>query len=69
MDDEMIRAMLLDAIASEGVLQVDLAEAMGITDKHLSRYLRGHCGMSHELLDRAAAALGRRWSVRLVRAR
>jgi plasmid maintenance system antidote protein VapI len=46
-------------IAASGRTQQGVAEAVGITPKHLSGMVRGHNGMGLDLVDALLAALGR----------
>lgn len=53
------------ATADAGMTQGDLADALGMSAKHVSFAVRGMSG-SPEFFDRAARLLGRTWEVRLV---
>lgn len=46
-------------ITTSGLSQADVCAAAGITPKHLSRFVRGHDGMSLDLVDHVLAQLGR----------
>lgn len=57
---EALAWLLWAEIAGSGQRQRDVADAVGITEKHLSQTIRGRCGMSLDLVDRILAACGRR---------
>lgn len=46
-------------ITASGLSQADVCAAAGITQKHLSRFVRGHSGMALDLVDHVLAQLGR----------
>jgi len=46
-------------ITASGLSQADVCAAAGITPKHLSRFVRGHDGMSLDLVDHVLAQIGR----------
>lgn len=60
--------LLRQAMHEAGVTQRAMAEHLEISIWSMNRYLKGAQRMPNELIEEAAAALGLRWSVRLVRA-
>lgn len=52
-------ALVRAELAASGKTQTEVAAAAGITDKHLSRFVGGHDGMSLDVVDRVLAACGR----------
>lgn len=53
---EAIRA----ALAEQDMTQAELAQRMGITQKHMSNLLNGKTALSFDFAERCLAALGRR---------
>lgn len=56
---ERLAALVWAEITASGLRQAEIAAEVGITEKHLSRFVRGHDGMSLELIDRILAIVGR----------
>lgn len=46
--------------------QVAIADKAGISPKHVNRFVNGVAGVSPEIADALAAAIGMRWEVLLV---
>jgi transcriptional regulator with XRE-family HTH domain len=59
----MVRA----AIAADGLTQAEFARRVGVTEKHVSRFMTGASFVSMETLDYWAFVLGRHWTIDLVR--
>jgi plasmid maintenance system antidote protein VapI len=57
---EALARLLWSEIAGSDQRQCDVAESVGITEKHLSQIINGHTGVSLDLADRLFAACGRR---------
>lgn len=53
-----LRDLILATLESQGVKQVDLADRIGHSQKHVSRTLTGACGLSLPLAEKMLAALG-----------
>lgn len=53
-----IRKSLRREMARQGLTQTELARRCGITNVHLCNVLRGHGGVSLELLEQIAEELG-----------
>lgn len=56
---EALASLVWAEIAASGRTQADVCAAVGITEKHLSRFVNGHDGMSLDLVDAVLAELGR----------
>lgn len=59
--------LLLAALEEDGMTQADFARRVGVSQKHVSMFVKGHAGVNPETLDRWALALGRDWFVDLDR--
>lgn len=55
-----LRTLVASEIAVSDYTQAGLCDLLGISEKHLSQFLVGHCGMSLALVDRLLHQLGRR---------
>jgi plasmid maintenance system antidote protein VapI len=51
--------LVLGEIIASGRYQADVCAAVGITEKHMSRFVNGRDGMSLDLIDEVLAELGR----------
>jgi transcriptional regulator with XRE-family HTH domain len=60
---DRMRHLIRLEMRAQRVKQVELAAAVGITQKHLSQMLNGLCGMSSDHADALLGALGREWTV------
>jgi transcriptional regulator with XRE-family HTH domain len=56
--------MLREALAAAEMTQAELAKAMGITEKHVSKMLSGQSG-AWAMYEYAAFTLGKRWAIAL----
>lgn len=54
-----LRLLVWREIAASGRSQADVCRTLGISEKHLSQFLVGHCGMSLTLVDDLLAELNR----------
>jgi transcriptional regulator with XRE-family HTH domain len=54
-----IASLIWAEIAASGRTQADVCTAVGITQKHMSRFVTGKTGMSLDLVDAILADLGR----------
>ena len=63
------REAIRTALDETGTTQTELAASLGVTQKHISQVLSGKSGLSFDLAERALAALGRRMSVLVAKAR
>lgn len=54
-----LRTLVALEIAHADRTRASVCAAVEISEKHLSQFLVGHCGMSFELVDRVLAELGR----------
>ena len=54
-----LRVVIRSEIEASGRTQADVCTAVGITQKHLSMFLRGKAGMQLDMADRVLAELGR----------
>ena len=54
-----LREVIFGEIQASGRTQAQVCEAVGLTSKHMSSFLNGHCGMQLDLVDRILAELGR----------
>lgn len=54
-----LRALVEGELAASGRTQADICDAIGISQKHLSRFLVGRDGMSLDLVDRVLTELDR----------
>lgn len=57
---EALARLIWAEIAGSGQRQCDVADTVGITEKHLSQTINGKTGMQLDLVDRVLAACGRR---------
>jgi hypothetical protein len=55
------------ALAEDGVSQAEFCRRVGVSPKHLNEVIRGRAVATATQLDYWAFALGRRWSVALLR--
>jgi transcriptional regulator with XRE-family HTH domain len=55
----ILAALVQAEIAASGRTQAEVAAEVGITPKHLSQFVSGHCGMSLDLVDLVLRSLGR----------
>jgi antitoxin component HigA of HigAB toxin-antitoxin module len=53
-----LRAIVLATLDQQGVKQVELADRIGHSQKHVSQALTGACGLSLNLASKMLAALG-----------
>ncbi len=60
---EQFAAGIRAALERQQIRQHDLALALGVSDKHISRLLTGHGTPSWEMLDRITEQLGIVWTV------
>lgn len=54
------RDAIRDAMTIADVTQAELSRRVGITEKHTSRVLNGHDGLSFDLAEKMLRACGRR---------
>jgi transcriptional regulator with XRE-family HTH domain len=57
---EALAALVRAEVEASGRRQYEIAAAVGITVKHLSRFMCGHDGMSLDLIDAVLDACDRR---------
>lgn len=60
-------ALVGQALAEDGVSQAEFCRRVGVSPKHLNEVIRGRAVATATQLDYWAFALGRRWSVTLLR--
>lgn len=53
-----LRAIVIATLDQQGVKQVELADRIGHSQKHVSQTLTGACGLSLNLASKMLAALG-----------
>ncbi len=56
---DAIRRLIRAEIVASGRTQADVAEAAGITPKHMSQIVQGKVGASLDVVDRLLGAVGR----------
>jgi plasmid maintenance system antidote protein VapI len=61
--ERRVREAIRQALDDTGTSQIELANALGVTQKHVSMVLSGKSGLSFDLAERALAVLGRRLQV------
>jgi plasmid maintenance system antidote protein VapI len=54
-----LREMVLAEVRAAGARQVEIAEEIGITEKHVSQMFTGKVGMSVDMAERILRACGR----------
>lgn len=52
-----LRTIILAALEAQGVKQIELADRIGHSEKHVSQSLTGACGLSLTLAEKMLAAL------------
>lgn len=60
-------ALIGEALDDDGVTQAEFARRLGVSTKHVCQVILGKATASPAQLDYWAWALGRRWTVALVR--
>lgn len=61
-----LRTLILATLEAQGVKQVDLADRIGHSQKHVSQALTGACGLSLTLAEKMLAALSMELVVSIV---
>lgn len=56
--ERRVREALRQALIEQDITQKELAERLGVTQKHISQVLSGKSGLSFDFAERCAAALG-----------